>query len=643
MRFPQPNPVFGNFPFIYAAIIGGGNLCYNLLRSIDNQTTNIKIKVLGVADVNPEAPGLSYAKQLKIFTSGDFHELLSLDGLNVIIDLSGRKEVEEELMRIKPLGCSVLGFMGANLILNLIQAETQNHQLKKESKRVAQRLLKDQIILDSMPYRLMIVNPDFSIDNVNQAFMDQSGLKWDDIKGKRCYEVRHGLDRPCRELGRICYMEECEENNEVLSNIYEYENAAGEKHFDFVTFTPITTGYGEMLHLMEASQDMTDRINWEQEAHQSSTFLQNVIRSTVDGIVVVDTKGKVLLFNEGMERLTGYSAKELVNKGHLSNFYDMDTARENMRKMRSDEYGPPGVLNPTSMSIETKDGQKIPVTLSASIIEVDGEEIGSVGVFTDMREIEQMRKELDEAHLQLVQSEKIASVGRMAAGVAHEINNPLSIILMFAELLEQTLSDNPRALPDLKVIIEQTLRSKEIVADLLEFSRKSLGKASSFSLRQLIEQCLNLLINLAIFHDIKVVKDINPDMPEIWGDVGQLEQVFTNLFNNAADAMEGNGRLSIKADYNPKKDSFEIRISDTGPGIPLDHRNKIFDMFFTTKRVGYGTGLGLSISKNIIELHGGKISFKCPPGGGTTFVIELPRIRIDRPDEEPVFIGMDDV
>jgi len=130
-------------------------------------------------------------------------------------------------------------------------------------------------------------------------------------------------------------------------------------------------------------------------------------------------------------------------------------------------------------------------------------------------------------------------------------------------------------------------------------------------------------------------------MPDAIGDMGQLQQVFTNLFINAADAMEGKGRLRVQARYDKERCKFIINVSDTGPGIPEELRGKIFDIFFTTKPVGKGTGLGLSISQNIINLHGGSISFSCPPEGGTTFTIELPLEYQDRVYEQPVFIGMD--
>jgi signal transduction histidine kinase len=313
-----------------------------------------------------------------------------------------------------------------------------------------------------------------------------------------------------------------------------------------------------------------------------------------------------------------------------------------MKKMRSDRRGPVGKLNPTSMSVKAKNGEEIPVTLTASIIKIDGNEVGSVGVFTDMREILKMRKDLEEAHLQLVQSEKIASVGKMAAGVAHEINNPLSGIMIYAELLREDLEGDTKYMPDIQEIIDQTLRCKKIVADLLEFSRQSIGKPSHFGIAQMITKTMNLLINQASFQNIEVKEDIQPSMPEMVGDLGQLQQVFTNLLINAADAMQGKGRLEITARYDGEKNQFVIVVADSGPGIPEGLRDKIFDMFFTTKPVGRGTGLGLSISQNIIKLHGGNITFECPSEGGTRFTIELPLGFVDEPNDEPIFIGLDE-
>jgi len=629
------------------AIVGGGKACHNLLKVLDkDRLARLKMKLLGVSDRDPNAPGILYAKELDLFTTTNLQQLFTLEGLNLLIELTGSEKVRDEISRIKPADVSLIDHRAARLLWDLIQTEMEKTELEKDRKSFQEKEKSHtQLILDSMPYRVMVVNMDMTVDTVNKTFLREFNLTLQKAIGRPCFMVRYGLDQPCDEAGRVCYikshLEELKEKK-LVSTYNEHVDEKGETHFDVITVAPIYNEKGEVVQILEASRDVTERVKLEQEVEKSNIFFQNVIQSTVDGIVVVDTKGNVLIFNEGMERLTGYSADEIMNKGHLSSFYDIDVAKENMRKMRSDQYGPLGKLNPTSMTITTKDGKEIPVTLSASIITIDGKEIGSVGVFTDMREVLQMRKDLEEAHLQLVESERIASIGKMAAGVAHEINNPLSGILIYAELLREGMKKDPERSKDIQEIIDQTLRCKNIVSELLEFSRQSVGKISSFNLEELVTKTLNLLINQAFFQDISVTRDVPQDLPAIVGDMGQLQQVFTNLFINAADAMDGKGSLEIKVRFDAGQNQFVIRVSDTGPGIPEVLREKIFEIFFTTKPAGKGTGLGLTITKNIIKLHGGDVRIECPPEGGTTFIIELPMGFVEQPEEEPLFVGFDE-
>ncbi|MEW6669547.1 MAG: PAS domain S-box protein [Thermodesulfobacteriota bacterium] len=631
-----------------AAIVGGGRACCDLLRLLDpERLSTLRMRILGVSDIRPEAPGLIYARELRLFTTTRMEELFSLQDLDLIIELTGEPAVRDEIYRKRPPGVSVLDHKATRLLWDLIQMEAEKAELEKERQRYLEGGRKrTQVILDSLPYRIMVVNMDMTIDTVNRPFLKEHDLETEEVQGKHCYEVRYGLDKPCSDYGMPCYithrLQELREKG-LLSTYQEYLDERSETRFDVITIAPIYGEHGEVIRIVEASRDVTERVKLQREYQKSSTFLETVIQSTVDGIVVVDTKGKVLIFNKGMEHLTGYSASEIINRGHLSSFYNMDVARENMKKMRSDRFGPPGKLNPTSMTVTTKDGTEIPVTLSASIITIDGKEVGSVGVFTDMREVLKMRKELEDANIQLIQSQKIASVGRMAAGVAHEINNPLSAILIFAEVLKESLLEDSQKLKDVDEIITQTLRCKKIVSDLLEFSRKSAGHTSSFRLEDLVQKCLNLLIHKASFQDIRVTARMQEDMPNMVGDMSQLQQVFTNLFINAADAMEGKGHLDIEAAFLHDQRIFQVKVSDTGPGIPEPIRDKVFDIFFTTKPVGKGTGLGLSISQNIIKIHGGRMAFECPPEGGTTFLVELPAAYAGTATEESAFIGEDNV
>ncbi len=372
-------------------------------------------------------------------------------------------------------------------------------------------------------------------------------------------------------------------------------------------------------------RDVTKDIEVERQLHHAVSFLNNIIMSSADGIVVVDTQGKVLIFNEGAERILGYRAEEIVGKPiESTRIYSSEVAREIMRRMRSGDYGPPGKLAALRVTLARKDGDEVPVSFSAAIIKKDDHEIGSVGIFSDLRERLRIRRELEEAKIQLMQAEKIASVGRLAAGVAHEINNPLSGILLYADILMTDLADNPQWSADLQEIIDQTLRCKHIVTRLLEFSRQSVGQRVPFEINLIIDRSVELLARQALFKDVEFLIDLQPDIPTMTGDPGQLQQVFTNLIINAGSAMNGKGRIVITSRFDADCEEVSLQCGDTGPGISPDVQDKIFEPFFTTKRPGEGTGLGLSVAYGIIQQHGGTIEVKNSHAGGAIFTITLP-------------------
>lgn len=355
------------------------------------------------------------------------------------------------------------------------------------------------------------------------------------------------------------------------------------------------------------------------------TFLMNMIESTANGIVVMDPQGKVLIFNKSMENMTGFSANEVVGvPGSVDLFYGWETAKENMALMRGDTCGRPGILNMHRTELKDRSGRRFPVSLSAGIVIEDGQETGSVGIFGDLRENERMARELRAAQEQLIQADRNAALGRLSASVAHEINNPLSGILMFAEILQKALGGNSSFKDDLKEIIDQTLRCKSIVRNLLGFSRKSDNSKEPFDIIDAFRQCMDIVLPQAKFHGIEVKCDFQEQMPKLAADRIQIQQVFTNLILNAADALDGKGAITVRARYDQDEDYLFLEFHDTGPGIPEGELERIFESFYTTKPVGYGTGLGLSISQDIIHSHGGTIVAENHPEGGTLFKIALP-------------------
>jgi signal transduction histidine kinase len=243
-----------------------------------------------------------------------------------------------------------------------------------------------------------------------------------------------------------------------------------------------------------------------------------------------------------------------------------------------------------------------------------------------------MEKKLQETHLQLVSSEKMASLGKLAAGIAHEINNPLGGILIYSSLMMEDIPKEDPKRGDLARIVQEAGRCKDIVKSLLEFARQTEPKMEPTDINRAITDGLFFLENQALFHNIRIIKKLDPFPPFVRANAGQLKQVFMNIIVNAAEAMHGSGTLTITTSTAPDRKSIFVEFTDTGEGIPEENLTRIFDPFFTTKDVGKGTGLGLATSYGIVEEHGGKIRVKSKVGEGTTFTIELPTY----PETQPI-------
>ncbi len=240
------------------------------------------------------------------------------------------------------------------------------------------------------------------------------------------------------------------------------------------------------------------------------------------------------------------------------------------------------------------------------------------------KKVDERTKELVEIQGHLIQSEKLASLGKLAAGIAHEINNPLGGILIYSYLiLEETPKDNPHY-DNLKKIVKETTRCKDIVKGLLEFARPKEPEMSLTDINDVIERSLSIVERQVLFQNITIKKEYSRGLPRTIADGAQLQQVFINMIINAAEAMKGNGALTIKSSLEQDKQYLAIEFTDTGHGIREEDKKRLFEPFFTTKEVGKGTGLGLAISYGIIQKHNGAIIVSSQVGKGTTFKVRLP-------------------
>jgi two-component system NtrC family sensor kinase len=227
-------------------------------------------------------------------------------------------------------------------------------------------------------------------------------------------------------------------------------------------------------------------------------------------------------------------------------------------------------------------------------------------------------------HEKLMRSDRLAMIGQLAAGVAHEINNPLGSILLFSRLVMQQAPAQGRMRENLERIEKETKRCHTIVKSLLDFARERKPLVEATDVNNALDGTLKLFEGQFLFQNVQIVRGYSAALPPIQGDQAQLQQVFMNIILNAVDAMSGKGTLSLTTKANQEEETVEIAVSDTGCGIAPENMERIFDPFFTTKGVGHGTGLGLSVSYGIVQSHNGDITVSNNPGGGATFTVSLP-------------------
>jgi len=472
--------------------------------------------------------------------------------------------------------------------------------------------------IDAFNRRLLIISPDFIILAANLTSREGHP---ENIIGRPCYEVIPGCSSPCVN---------CPANDALKTGkaslrydqSYNFSDSMGM----FCLFSYPIYRQDKLEALVMLDFDLPSLKNIEDRRIRSNAFLRNLIHSAVDGVIASDPTGKILIFNDAAAQVSGYSVAEVLNEITIRDVYPEGGAREVMRMLLSEEYGGVGKLISYHIDAKNKSGEIVPISLNASIVYENGKKVATIGFFHDRREEIRMQKVLEKTQVQLLQAEKMASLGKMAAGVAYQLNNPLSGIILFTKLVMEEYDLPQDALKDLDRVLYDANRAKDIVKELLKFSRQTSHEMKPLDVNDIISRTIFLLENQSIFHNIEIAKDLDMKLPSITGDAQQLNHVFMNTILNAADAMEGSGKLRLKSQFLSEAGMVRVEISDTGPGIPADVLPHIFEPFFTTKEQGKGTGLGLSIVYGIVESHGGSIRVESAPGEGATFIIELPAI-----------------
>ncbi|MDA8213995.1 MAG: ATP-binding protein [Nitrospiraceae bacterium] len=334
-------------------------------------------------------------------------------------------------------------------------------------------------------------------------------------------------------------------------------------------------------------------------------YLQAVFDTAGVGISIIDRDLRIIKCNEKQKELLVAGVSHIEGKHCYEVYCGIDSPPLICPAIETLEMERPVFLKEV-----TKKGRVFQIVTSP-LRDSAGTITGVIEVSLDMTE----KKRAEEA---MCQAEKLAAVGQLAAGIAHEINNPLGNILGYAKLLLMDQSITEAQGEKLKVIVEQANKGGQIIKGLLEFSRQKVPVFEKVSLNECVE---NALRSLGKGNSIRVVKRLG-DIPYVMADPRQMEQVFHNILLNAIQALEGSGAIEIESKV--IGGSIEVSVRDSGPGIPREHLSRIFEPFFTTKPVGNGTGLGLSICSELVKKHGGSIFVESEIGRGTTFSIIIP-------------------
>jgi PAS domain S-box-containing protein len=372
----------------------------------------------------------------------------------------------------------------------------------------------------------------------------------------------------------------------------------------------------------------------EEALRESEERYRTLVETSPDGILLVDLAGKVLMVNEQFLQLYGGEAQELVGRSGL----DLVVPEERQRGQETlARFGQGETVRSDVYRLSRKDGSIYPAAISATLIQdAAGQPQAVLNVVRDITEQRRMEKALEQQNLelelrmgelrrtqaQLIQAAKMAAVGELAAGIAHELNTPLNSVLGSSELLLERADLEGRDRERLESIVRQARKASDIIQNLLDFAGQTGSLRDWADVNQVARDSLTLLRQRLENGGIILVEEYAADLPVLLLDASRMKEVFLSLAINALQAMPDGGRLTVRSEQ--RGDRVAMTFADTGEGIPSDVLPRIFEPFYTTRPVGQGTGLGLSVSLGIVQEHGGSMQAESEPGQGATFVVWLP-------------------
>ena len=455
--------------------------------------------------------------------------------------------------------------------------------------------------------------------NANQALLDMLGYE----SKEEFLNINIAKDLYVKPDDRRKFQQMIERDGRIIDHEVDFKRKDGSTIPILLTAHVRYDQEGNVLGYEGLNVDLSQRKLMQKEIIEAYDFINKTVQSSPNPIMATDLKGNIMIWNQAAEETLGYKAVEVIGKMNIDKVYPEGMAKKAMQMMRNPEYGGVGKLRSYPMVYVRRDGQVIEGTLSASLIyDTKGKEIASVGSFVDLRERLEMERALRRTQEQLLQSEKLAAMGRLTSQIAHELNNPLYGIMNTLELLKTEIPVQNKRRKILEMALSETLRLSDLLRKMLSFSKPDQQERRPVDINTVIDEILLLHEKQLQENTITISTSYTDNLGNVNASKDQLRQVFLNLVANARDAMPDGGNLHVSTQR--RDDTVAVEISDNGIGIAPEHIDKVFDSFFTTKDSVKGVGLGLAVCYGFIKDHGGDIQVTSEVGTGTTFTITFP-------------------
>jgi two-component system NtrC family sensor kinase len=493
-------------------------------------------------------------------------------------------------------------------------------------------------LLDAMPARAVFLDRDHRYRYVNREFLEFVRLPVDRVIGQHMAAV----------LGQQVY----DSYSGVTTRVYSGETVRWEgwannggqgRRYIQENLVAFMSAGGQIQGIIAIGLDLTEHKLRERELAERleaqtavETMSSAIIASALDCVIVIDEDGRVIEFNPAAEETFGYRRDEVVGKSIAELIVPEHLRTRHYAGM--ERYLATGEASVLGRRVEIEamrsDGSLLPVELAITDVRLPDRRFFTAHI-RNLTDVRRAQEEIERQRDALHQSEKLAALGSLLAGVAHELNNPLSIVTGQALMLREAANSPLLRDADLHKIAERSVkieaaaeRCARIVRTFLAMARQRAGERREVDVSALLDGAIDLLAYGLKTGGIELAKDVQPGLPRIWADGDQLHQVLVNLLVNAQQALEeisGPRRVTVTVRHDPAKSNVALTVSDNGPGIPEQIRNRIFDPFFTTKPQGIGTGIGLAVSRGMIEAQGGSLVLQpSPPGRGASFVVQIP-------------------